>query len=65
MKKRYATDNPAWFRIKKLWRKHNILRGMGDILGAQQVARDIQQCQYDLNLQVSNFDELFSIVLWE
>lgn len=65
MKKRYPSDNPNWFRIKKLWRKYNILRGVGDILTAQKVAKDIQQCQNDLKLPIANFDELFSIVLWE
>lgn len=65
MKKRYPSDNPSWFRIKKLWLKLKILRGKGDIIAAQQVAKDIQKCQYDLNLPISNFDKLFSIVLWE
>lgn len=64
-KKRYATDNPSWFRLKKLWLKYKISRGIGDILLAQKIAKDIQQCQKDLNVTIANFDELFKIVLWE
>lgn len=64
-KKRYPTDNPNWFRIKKLWLKYKILRGVGDILSAQNIAREIQQCQKELGRPVANFDDLFSIVLWE
>lgn len=65
MKKRYSTDNPSWYRLKKLWRKYNILRGKGDILTAQKVAVDIQQCQENLGLAKSDFTEVMSIVLWE
>jgi len=65
MKKRYPSDNPSWFRIKKLWLKLKILRGKGDIISAQKVAIDIQKCQEDLGLPKSDFTELLSIVLWE
>ena len=64
-KKRYDYDDNNWYRLKKMWRKFKILRGKGDILEQQKIALEIQKCQRDLNLQVANFDELQSIVLWE
>lgn len=64
-KKRYATDNPSWFRLKKLWLKYKISRGIGDILLAQKVAIDIQECQEKLGLPKSDFTEILSVVLWE
>lgn len=65
MKKRYSTDNPSWFRLKKLWIKYKILRGKGDILAAQKVAIDIQKCQESLGVPKSDFTEVLSVVLWE
>lgn len=64
-KKRYPTDNSSWFRLKKLWLKYKISRGLGDILLAQKVALDIQQCQENLGLPKSDFTEILSVVLWE
>lgn len=64
-KKRYATDSPLWYRLKKLWKKFLITRGKGDILTAQKLAREIQDCQKGLGVPISNFEQILSIVLWE
>lgn len=64
-KKRYDSDSPSWYRLKKLWRKFLIVKGKGDILEAQKLSREIQSCQQDLNIPIANFEQLQSVVLWE
>lgn len=65
VKKRYEYDSPLWYRLRKLWKKFLIIKGKGDILEAQKLAREIQSCQRDLNVPVANFEQLLSVVLWE
>lgn len=64
-KKRYSTDSSSWYRLKKLWKKFLITRGKGDILESQKLAKEIQDCQKNLGVPVSNFEQILSIVLWE
>jgi hypothetical protein len=65
LKKRYPTDNPNWQRLKGLWIRFKVAKRRLNILESQKLARQIQECQMELKLPVSEFKELFSIILWE
>ena len=61
-------ENQVWGALKKSWKGYKIAKNKGEDDKMETYVRRIQECQHDLELEVSSFDNLdMSAVsfLWE